>query len=107
MPVLLGTAREIHPEVYAYWHPAGRSGDARRHEAELPLERMVRTERWKLIYYSHLDRYQLFDLPADPHELRDLSADPRYGAVLAELKGRLAGWFGPRIAAHKTKKAER
>ena len=101
VPVLTGKAREIHREVYAYWHGEGRSGQAREYNAELPLERMVRTDRWKLIYYSHLDRYQLFDLPSDPYELRDLSGDPRHAAELAELKRKLQDWFGPRIAAHK------
>jgi arylsulfatase A-like enzyme len=101
VPVLTGRAREIHPEVYAYWHGEGRSGQSKQYQAELPLERMVRTDRWKLIYYSHLDRYQLFDLPNDPYELRDLSADLQHETVLVDLKRKLSAWFGPRIAAHQ------
>jgi arylsulfatase A-like enzyme len=40
-------------------------------------QRMIRTGRWKLTFFPHLRRYQLFDLAADPHELRDLLADWR------------------------------
>jgi len=35
-------------------------------------QRSIRTERWKLCFYPHLPRYQLFDLAADPHERCDL-----------------------------------
>jgi arylsulfatase A-like enzyme len=90
VPVLSGRAREIYPEIYAYWHRADYS-------ASLPIQRMVRTERWKLIYYSHLNRYQLFDLDTDPHELRDLSSIAENQTVMAELRRKLEAWFGPRI----------
>jgi arylsulfatase A-like enzyme len=90
VPVLSGRAREIYPEIYAYWHRADYS-------ASLPIQRMVRTERWKLIYYSHLNRYQLFDLDTDPHELRDLSWNSENQTVMAELRRKLEAWFGPRI----------
>lgn len=94
VPVLTDLKREIHPEVYAYWHkPTG--------PAELPIQRMVRTERWKLIYYSHLNRYQLFDLANDPHEQKDLSAHPDYGEPLADLRRKLHAWFAPRIEPFK------
>jgi arylsulfatase A-like enzyme len=91
--VLAGRAQQIHAEVYAYWHRA-------EYSAELPIQRMVRTERWKLIYYSHLRRYQLFDLAADPHELRDLSGEPAQAAMVAELRQKLDGWFAPRMVPY-------
>jgi len=34
--------------------------------------RMARDERFKLLYYPHIDRTQLFDLASDPHETNDL-----------------------------------
>jgi arylsulfatase A-like enzyme len=34
--------------------------------------RMARDERYKMIYYPHLDRTQLFDVLADPQETNDL-----------------------------------
>jgi arylsulfatase A-like enzyme len=54
------------------------------------VQRMVRDERWKLIWYPKVARFQLFDVAADPWELRDLSADPAHAARLAEMKRRLA-----------------
>jgi arylsulfatase A-like enzyme len=50
--------------------------------------RAVRDERWKLIRYPQIDRTQLFDLVADPHETQDLSAaeTPESHAVLTRLR---------------------
>ena len=100
VPVLSGLTREIHPEIYAYWH---RPDDA----AELPIQRMVRTERWKLIYYSHLNRSQLFDLASDPHELKDLSSDPQHQRLMTGLRRKMNDWFAPRIEPYKAPSAQR
>lgn len=94
-PVLAGRTREIHPEIYAYWHQS-------KYDATLPIQRMVRTDRWKLIYYSHLNRYQLFDLVDDPLELRDVSAKPGNEPVMADLRRKLETWFAPRLQPFKT-----
>jgi arylsulfatase A-like enzyme len=91
VPVLTGLTQEIHSEVYAYFHGSTSTGP-------FPIERMVRTTRWKLIYYSHLDRYQLFDLEQDPFELRDLAASPAHAPTRRELQAKLTAWFAPRIA---------
>ena len=103
LPVLKGLVREIYPEVYAYWHissaRAAKMAEAGL-PAELPIERMVRTDRWKLIYYSHLKRYQLFDLASDPHELKDLSGLPEYDGIKTELQRKMRAWFDPRIAPY-------
>ena len=45
--------------------------------------------RWKLIRYPQVDRTQLFDLQADPHEVNDLSADPAQAERLKAMLGRL------------------
>jgi arylsulfatase A-like enzyme len=103
LPVLNGLVGEIYPEVYAYWHmspaKAARMAAAG-NRVELPVERMVRTERWKLIYYSHLQRYQLFDLSSDALELRDLADRPEYNSIKAELQHKLRDWFQTRIAPY-------
>ncbi len=104
VPVLKGSVKEIYPEVYAYWHiSSGRSAKMAAETGspvELPIERMVRTDRWKLIHYSHLQRYQLFDLVNDPHELKDLSAVSEHQGIKADLQRKLRDWFAPRIAPY-------
>jgi arylsulfatase A-like enzyme len=54
------------------------------------VQRMVREQRWKLIWYPKVARFQLFDVIADPWELRDLSADPAQAARLDQMKKLLA-----------------
>jgi arylsulfatase A-like enzyme len=76
-PVLRGQAETIHPFVVGYFRN---------------FQRMIRTERWKLIHYPHLGRYQLFDLLNDPGETRDLSGDPENGEILQELQAMLSRW---------------
>jgi len=69
--VLAGKAASIHPHVFCYFRN---------------VQRMIRTDRWKLIHYPQINRTQLFDLVNDPLELTDLSADPRNKQVVAELQ---------------------
>ncbi len=52
-------------------------------------QRMIRTDRWKLIRYPKIERFQLFDLSTDPHELNDLAASSHHSAVVADLRARL------------------
>jgi arylsulfatase A-like enzyme len=53
------------------------------------VQRAARTEEWKLIRYPQINKSQLFDVKDDPDELRDLAADPRQAAKLAEMTGLL------------------
>lgn len=77
VPLLRGQTEAVYPEVYACF---------------LNVQRMVRTDRWKLIYYPHIDRYQLFDVKNDPDELHDLVDQAEHAATVAELKARLQAW---------------
>lgn len=63
--------------------------------------RMVRNERYKMIYYPVGNRIQLFDLLKDPHENRDLSTDNYYQDIkdnltqimISEFYGSDAEWI--------------
>ncbi len=56
------------------------------------VQRMIRGDRWKLIYYPKLERYQLFDLAKDPHELHDVSGAAGVAAVQDDLRRKLEAW---------------
>lgn len=49
------------------------------------VQRAICDDRWKLIRYPQVDRTQLFDLRADPHETTDLAGEPAQAATVAEL----------------------
>lgn len=76
-PLLRGEVREIHPFVVGYLRD---------------VQRMIRTDRWKLIGYPKIARWQLFDLANDPHELNDLSMQPERQAIVKELRAKLVAW---------------
>ena len=47
----------------------------------------VRTERWKYIHYLELEGMdELYDLKTDPYEIKNLTNQPGYEKVLAEMK---------------------
>ena len=48
--------------------------------------RMIRDERFKLIYYPVGNHLQLFDLQDDPHEMQDLARDPAHAATRDRLE---------------------
>ena len=51
--------------------------------------RMIRDERFKLIYYSVGNHFQLFDLENDTCELNNLASDPSYITVRDALETKL------------------
>ncbi|MDY7109279.1 MAG: sulfatase-like hydrolase/transferase [Planctomycetota bacterium] len=55
----------------------------------VPRHYGIRTDRYKLIHYYQLDEWELFDLHADPNELRSAYAEPAYAALVPQLKARL------------------
>jgi arylsulfatase A-like enzyme len=68
-------------------------------------QRMVRDGRWKLLWYPKIGKFTLFDLSADPFELKDLAGAPAEAETLARMKRALAAWQeafgdpGPRVEA--------
>jgi choline-sulfatase len=49
----------------------------------------VRSERWKLNYYSEFDSCQLFDISADPDERNDLAAKAECAVIVNQLRARI------------------
>ncbi len=55
--------------------------------------RMVRDQRYKLIYYSVGNILQLFDMQEDPHELKNRAGDPELAEVQDVLTRRLVDFL--------------
>ncbi len=53
------------------------------------FQRMVRTDKHKLILYPHNDNQQLFDLEKDPHEMVNVINDVEYSEVKTEMYKKL------------------
>ncbi len=51
--------------------------------------RMVRTDRYKLVYYATGNCVQLFDMREDPYELHNIAGDPKHADTLAALTAKL------------------
>jgi arylsulfatase A-like enzyme len=51
-------------------------------------QRSVTTDEFKYVF-NGFDRDELYDLRVDPHEMRNVAADPAYKAVKRELCGRM------------------
>jgi arylsulfatase A-like enzyme len=46
----------------------------------------VRSERYKLIYFNKINEWEFFDLKKDPHELKNVYADPAYAKEVQRTK---------------------
>jgi N-sulfoglucosamine sulfohydrolase len=42
--------------------------------------------------YVNRPREELYDLASDPHEIKNLAADPQHAETLSELRDRLKSW---------------
>lgn len=75
LPVMKGEKKAVRDTLFAAYRD---------------VQRMVRDERWKLIWYPKAGRFQLFDLAHDPDEMHDLSDQPEHADRLSAMKKRLA-----------------
>jgi len=76
-PVLTGKREAIYSEVFGYFRN---------------FQRMIRNDDYKLIYYPHIKRTQLFDMKNDPLELNDLANNPKHVSTKNELRKKLFDW---------------
>jgi arylsulfatase A-like enzyme len=78
VPVLRGERAEVRDAIFGYF---------------TDTQRMMRDAAgWKLIWYPAQQKYQLFNVTADPDELRDLAGEPAEQRRLAGMKARLRDW---------------
>ena len=49
----------------------------------------VRNERYKLIHFYNVDEWELYDLEADPHEMRNIYSEPQYADIIQEMKAEI------------------
>jgi arylsulfatase A-like enzyme len=80
-PILRDQHKIIHKAGYGYFRD---------------VQRMFQTEQWKLVFYPKVNRYQLFDLKADPHEQNDLIKVKGQRARVAVMRQSLIQWFNDR-----------
>ncbi len=69
VPLIEGKVREVREDVFCEFFSPEDPHEELRHS-----QRLIRTERWKLIWYPLISRYQLFNIGNDPCELVDLIA---------------------------------
>ncbi|SVC13323.1 uncharacterized protein METZ01_LOCUS266177, partial [marine metagenome] len=78
VPILTGKTKSVHPYGYGYFRD---------------VQRMIRDDRWKLVWYPKITKHQLFDLKADPHELHNLAHDPLQHKRLSRMRDQMHTWF--------------
>lgn len=84
VPILKGkTPKDWRKEHYYHYYEYPAVHSVKRHYG-------ISTEQYKLIhYYYDIDEWELFDLKADPQEMKNVYNDPAYASVKADLHKRL------------------
>ncbi len=78
VPLLTGEEDRLYDSIYGAYRD---------------LQRMVRTERYKLIRYPHVNEVQFFDLRDDPWETNDQAENPQYAQTVKTLDAELRRWM--------------
>ncbi len=92
-PAVRGKKQEAHEHIFA---------------AYTDCQRMIRDNRYKLIWYPKVGRYQLFDLASDSLELDNLAEKPAHAARLEALKQKMTEHqdkFSDKLVARPTRKS--
>ncbi len=71
LPLLKGDKSAERKAVYAAW---------------MDVQRAVRTDKYKLIFYPKAKKWRLFDIQKDKDEVNDLIDNPEFASVVTEMK---------------------
>jgi arylsulfatase A-like enzyme len=83
VPVLKNTKAKQKRKAVYYRYSGERTHNVTPHDG-------IRTDRYKLIYFPATGEWNLFDLKADPQEMRSLHEEKRHQRLLEELKAEYA-----------------
>lgn len=77
VPLIKGEKTQMYDSIYgAYRH----------------FQRMLRTDDYKLIYYPHIKKTQLFDMKNDPYEINNLAGEAKYQSLIKSMMSQLEDW---------------
>jgi arylsulfatase A-like enzyme len=83
-PLLAGkTPSDWRTSVYYHYYCFPEYHAVRRHDG-------VRNERYKLMHFYDLGEWELFDIEKDPQEMTSVYSNPKYAAVVKQMKSELA-----------------
>ncbi|MBP8273666.1 MAG: DUF4976 domain-containing protein, partial [Acidobacteria bacterium] len=83
VPILRGnTPRDWRTSIYYHYYEFPADHRVQAHVG-------VRTDRHKLIHYYPVNQWELFDLDADPQEMKSVYGEARYAKVQAALMAEL------------------
>jgi arylsulfatase A-like enzyme len=84
LPLLRGeTPAEWRKSLYYHYYEFPGPHSVARHYG-------VKTARHKLMHFYHIGEWEMYDLEADPREMKNVYADPAYATQRAELERELA-----------------
>ncbi len=95
LPVLQGKEKAVDRTVFSEWHGTGFRG----------AWYMLVNKKYKYIFYER-ERPSLFDMEADPKELKDLALDPSYAETLTTFEAQLKEILDPIETAKKARKQQ-
>jgi arylsulfatase A-like enzyme len=77
----------------AEWTRAARTQVATGGGKKASMGRSVRTEEYRYTEWGDdgADGKQLYHYPSDPHELKNLAAEPMFAEIVKRMKGQLRG----------------
>ena len=94
-PVLRGNKTLDDNDVFLQWNGYGDrnlGNPAINRMVSAPWRSVVTGDRWKL-NLSHADQSELYDLNADPHEMRNLFDDPTHRDRIRDMTARIRIWM--------------